>query len=154
MTCWIKMGHYQKSKQIPYPHRLNWFYSNNTSSESRNGVICKATCLHEQLGGICSSISCHLGDYGFRYPWLYITDRSALNGAINDKPGNSHIKPSVPYPMSPLFRTNGTLNNGHNYFVVLWWMALPFNIVMRYATFRQDNAQPHVAGIVQIFLDT
>ena len=55
---------------------------------------------------------------------------------------------------SPLVHYDGTLNNHRYIFVVLRPVALPFLSALRNATFQQDNALRHVAGIVRTFLDT
>lgn len=55
---------------------------------------------------------------------------------------------------SPLVRIEGTLNSGRYISGVLRPVALPFIRALRNATFQQDNARPHVAGIVRTFLDT
>ena len=36
---------------------------------------------------VCSIINFQLGDHGFAYLWLYITDKNVFNGVFNDEPG-------------------------------------------------------------------
>ncbi|GFW88915.1 transposable element Tcb1 transposase [Trichonephila clavipes] len=55
---------------------------------------------------------------------------------------------------SPLVRTDGILNRGRYISGVLRPVVLLFILVLLNATFKQDNARPHVAGIERIFLDT
>ena len=51
-------------------------------------------------------------------------------------------------------RINGTLNNGHYMSVIIKPVALLFIRGEWNATFQQDNALSHIAGVVQTFLDT
>ncbi|GFY01218.1 transposable element Tcb1 transposase [Trichonephila clavipes] len=55
---------------------------------------------------------------------------------------------------SPLVRIEDTLNITRYVSGVLRPVALPFIRVLRNPMFKQDNARPHVAGIVRIYLDT
>ncbi|GFX68371.1 uncharacterized protein TNCV_2817451 [Trichonephila clavipes] len=55
---------------------------------------------------------------------------------------------------SPLVSIGGTLNSARYISGVLRPVALTFIRVPRNSTFEQDNALPHVVGIVQTFLDT
>ncbi|GFX59784.1 transposable element Tcb1 transposase [Trichonephila clavipes] len=54
---------------------------------------------------------------------------------------------------SPLVRIEGFLNSARHISGVLRPVALTFIRALRNPTFQQDNAQPHVAGIVRTFLD-
>ncbi|GFX67127.1 transposable element Tcb1 transposase [Trichonephila clavipes] len=55
---------------------------------------------------------------------------------------------------SPLVCIYGTLKSSRYIFGVLRPVALPFKRALRNPTFKQDNARPHVAGIVRTFLAT
>ncbi|GFW82627.1 uncharacterized protein TNCV_3491991 [Trichonephila clavipes] len=55
---------------------------------------------------------------------------------------------------SSLVCIDGTLNSVRYISGVLRPVALPFIRVLRNPTFQQDNARPHVFGIVRTFLDT
>ncbi|GFW91962.1 transposable element Tcb1 transposase [Trichonephila clavipes] len=55
--------------------------------------------------------------------------------------------------LSPLVRIDDTLNSARYISGVLRPTTLPFIRVLRNPTFKQDNARPHVAGIVRTFLD-
>ncbi|GFV12747.1 transposable element Tcb1 transposase [Trichonephila clavipes] len=54
---------------------------------------------------------------------------------------------------SPFVCIDGTLNSSRYFSNMLRPVALPFIRVQRNPTFQQDNARPHVAGIVRIFLN-
>ncbi|GFX72418.1 transposable element Tcb1 transposase [Trichonephila clavipes] len=54
---------------------------------------------------------------------------------------------------SPLVHIDSTLNNARYISGVLRPLALPFIRALRNHAFQQDNAQPHVVGIVLTFLD-
>ncbi|GFW76348.1 transposable element Tcb1 transposase [Trichonephila clavipes] len=47
-----------------------------------------------------------------------------------------------------------TLNNARYISGVFRPLALPFIRALRHPTYYQDNARPHVVGIVRTFLDT
>ncbi|GFY33749.1 transposable element Tcb1 transposase [Trichonephila clavipes] len=55
---------------------------------------------------------------------------------------------------SPLVRIDGTLNSARYISGVLRPVTVPIIQILRNRTFKQDNARPHVAGIVRAFLDT
>ncbi|GFU68897.1 transposable element Tcb1 transposase [Trichonephila clavipes] len=55
---------------------------------------------------------------------------------------------------SPLIRIDGTLNSAPHNSGVSQPVTLPLIQALRNPTFQQDNAGPHVAGIVQTFLET
>ncbi|GFT83666.1 transposable element Tcb1 transposase [Trichonephila clavipes] len=55
---------------------------------------------------------------------------------------------------SPLVCIDATLNRVHYISSVLRPVALPFIQALRNPTFQQDNARPHVPGIVRTFLGT
>ncbi|PRD32343.1 UNVERIFIED_CONTAM: Transposable element Tcb1 transposase [Trichonephila clavipes] len=55
---------------------------------------------------------------------------------------------------SPLVRIEGTLNSACYISGVLRPVGLHFTRALRNPTFQQDNARPHVTGIVRTFLDT
>ncbi|GFX00800.1 uncharacterized protein TNCV_4577671 [Trichonephila clavipes] len=55
---------------------------------------------------------------------------------------------------SPLVRIDGTLNSARYISGVLRPVVLPFIRALRNPMIQQDNARPHVAGIVRNFLDT
>ncbi|GFY21047.1 transposable element Tcb1 transposase [Trichonephila clavipes] len=54
---------------------------------------------------------------------------------------------------TPLAHIDGTLNRALYISGVLRPVALPFIRVLRNPTFKQDNAQPYVTGIVRTFHD-
>ncbi|GFU87454.1 uncharacterized protein TNCV_2445881 [Trichonephila clavipes] len=54
---------------------------------------------------------------------------------------------------SPFVRIDGTLNSARHISGVLRTVTLPFIRALCNPTFQQDNARPHVAGIVQTFLE-
>ncbi|GFW28497.1 transposable element Tcb1 transposase [Trichonephila clavipes] len=55
--------------------------------------------------------------------------------------------------LSPLVHIDGTLNSACYISGVLRCMVLPFFRVQQNPTFKQDNAQLHVASIVRTFHD-
>ncbi|GFX74762.1 uncharacterized protein TNCV_3121911 [Trichonephila clavipes] len=90
--------------------------------------------------------------------WRYRGERTFAACIRHRYTGSSYggmIWGTIVYTLQSRFvRTDSTLNSARYISGVLRALSLPFIQALRNLMFKQDNTWPHVAGILQTFLDT